>query len=83
MTCIAKYVTRISRIDTTETNAEPVMERDMRLTGSLRGQTDRPEAPAGFELNNPWKVRNSKYTLKRGCGSGANKAALQMEKRQY
>ncbi|KAI5464753.1 hypothetical protein BGZ63DRAFT_339637, partial [Mariannaea sp. PMI_226] len=31
-----------------------LMERDRRLTGSLRGQTDRPEAPPGFELNNPW-----------------------------
>jgi len=33
-----------------------MMERDLRLTGSLRGQTDNPEAPPGFELNNPWKV---------------------------
>lgn len=32
------------------------MERDRRLTGWLRGQTDNPEAPDGFELNNPWKV---------------------------
>ena len=34
----------------------PVMERDRRLTGFLRGQTDNVEAPEGFELNNPWKV---------------------------
>ncbi|XEV04103.1 hypothetical protein FSHL1_009390 [Fusarium sambucinum] len=34
---------------------ESVMERDRRLTGTLRGQTDKPEAPLGFELNNPWK----------------------------
>ena len=33
------------------------MERDKRLTGYLRGQTDNAEAPPGFELNNPWKVR--------------------------
>lgn len=33
------------------------MDRDRRLTGTLRGQTDKPEAPLGFELNNPWKVR--------------------------
>ncbi|KAH7349565.1 hypothetical protein B0T11DRAFT_132556 [Plectosphaerella cucumerina] len=33
-----------------------VMDRDRRLTGSLRGQTDSPFAPAGFELNNPWRV---------------------------
>lgn len=33
-----------------------VMDRDRRLTGYLRGQTDRVEAPEGFELNNPWRV---------------------------
>ena len=33
------------------------MERDLRLTGFMRGQTDKAEAPAGFELNNPWRVR--------------------------
>ena len=32
------------------------MERDRRLTGFMRGQTDKAEAPAGFELNNPWRV---------------------------
>jgi hypothetical protein len=35
----------------------PVMERDRRLTGFMRGQTDKPIAPEGFELNNPWRVR--------------------------
>ncbi|SPN97435.1 uncharacterized protein DNG_00949 [Cephalotrichum gorgonifer] len=38
-----------------------VMERDMRLTGSLRGQTDAPEAPIGFELNNPWRMERRLY----------------------
>ncbi|KAL4808398.1 hypothetical protein BDV18DRAFT_158497 [Aspergillus unguis] len=33
-----------------------LMERDLRLTGSMRGQSTNPEAPKGFELNNPWKV---------------------------
>ncbi|KAL4930774.1 NADH dehydrogenase [ubiquinone] 1 alpha subcomplex subunit 1 [Aspergillus undulatus] len=33
-----------------------MMERDLRLTGSLRGQSTNVEAPKGFELNNPWKV---------------------------
>jgi len=33
------------------------MDRDRRLTGYLRGQTDNPRAPPGFELNNPWRVR--------------------------
>lgn len=32
------------------------MDRDRRLTGYLRGQTDNPIAPPGFELNNPWRV---------------------------
>lgn len=32
------------------------MERDRRLTGFMRGQTDKPVAPEGFELNNPWRV---------------------------
>jgi hypothetical protein len=32
------------------------MERDRRLTGYFRGQSDRAIAPDGFELNSPWKV---------------------------
>ena len=32
------------------------MDRDRRLTGYLRGQTDNVVAPPGFELNNPWRV---------------------------
>ncbi|KAG0648637.1 hypothetical protein D0Z07_4688 [Hyphodiscus hymeniophilus] len=32
-----------------------VMDRDRRLTGYLRGQTDNSAAPPGFELNNPWR----------------------------
>ncbi|KAF1944800.1 hypothetical protein EJ02DRAFT_340251 [Clathrospora elynae] len=32
-----------------------MMERDRRLTGFMRGQTDKPIAPEGFELNNPWR----------------------------
>ncbi|KAL0469470.1 hypothetical protein QR685DRAFT_572460 [Neurospora intermedia] len=33
-----------------------VMDRDRRLTGWLRGQTDAADAPYGFEYNNPWRV---------------------------
>lgn len=33
------------------------MDRDRRLTGYLRGQSDRPIAPAGFEFSNGWRVR--------------------------
>lgn len=32
------------------------MDRDRRLTGNIRGQIDAARAPAGFEVNNPWKV---------------------------
>ncbi|KHO01680.1 uncharacterized protein MAM_00681 [Metarhizium album ARSEF 1941] len=40
-----------------ETNAlSQVMDRDRRLTGTLRGQIDRPEAPPGFEFSNGWKL---------------------------
>ena len=34
----------------------PVMDRDMRLTGKRRGQTDNVQAPKGFELSSAWKV---------------------------
>lgn len=40
-----------------------MMDRDRRLTGWLRGQTDKVEAPVGFEVNNPWKV-----SVTSGCG---------------
>ncbi|KAJ4861824.1 NADH-ubiquinone oxidoreductase MWFE subunit domain-containing protein [Trichoderma breve] len=39
-----------------DTNELEVMERDRRLTGTLRGQTDNPEAPLGFEFSNGWKL---------------------------
>lgn len=37
------------------------MDRDRRLTGHIRGQTDNVEAPLGFELNNPWRVREAPF----------------------
>ncbi|QYS95932.1 hypothetical protein H0G86_003199 [Trichoderma simmonsii] len=42
-----------------DTNELEVMERDRRLTGTLRGQTDNPEAPLGFEFSNGWKVKST------------------------
>jgi hypothetical protein len=39
-----------------------VMDRDRRLTGFLRGQTDNVNAPAGFELNAPWRVSGLQHT---------------------
>ncbi|KAM0561131.1 hypothetical protein ACHAPJ_003635 [Fusarium lateritium] len=50
-----------SKISMRRMNADElylVMERDRRLTGTLRGQTDKSEAPLGFELNNPWKLES-------------------------
>ncbi|RJE24808.1 hypothetical protein PHISCL_02828 [Aspergillus sclerotialis] len=35
---------------------DTVMERDMRLTGSKRGQSTNAIAPKGFEVSNPWKL---------------------------
>ena len=55
----AKYnpPTWMTSCRTPHANHTAVMERDRRLTGFARGQTDKPAAPAGFELNNPWRVR--------------------------
>jgi len=33
-----------------------MMERDLRITGRLRGQSSNAVAPKGFEVSNPWKV---------------------------
>ncbi|KAB8074131.1 hypothetical protein BDV29DRAFT_127292 [Aspergillus leporis] len=33
-----------------------MMERDLRMTGTWRGQSSNAEAPKGFELSNPWKL---------------------------
>ena len=39
-----------------EDDVTTVMDRDRRLTGFFRGQTDNVKAPPGFEVSNPWKV---------------------------
>ncbi|EXJ90700.1 hypothetical protein A1O1_03804 [Capronia coronata CBS 617.96] len=33
-----------------------MMDRDYRLTGSMRGQSDAVAAPIGFEVNSRWKA---------------------------
>ncbi|EJT81220.1 hypothetical protein GGTG_01204 [Gaeumannomyces tritici R3-111a-1] len=38
-----------------------MMDRDRRLTGLLRGQSDNPIAPPGFELNNPWRAEKRMF----------------------
>jgi hypothetical protein len=53
----ARSKVRPSMMTACRTHHDTVMERDRRLTGFARGQTDKPIAPAGFELNNPWRVR--------------------------
>ncbi|GLA95898.1 hypothetical protein AtubIFM57143_002919 [Aspergillus tubingensis] len=35
---------------------QQMMERDLRITGTKRGQSSNHEAPKGFELSNPWKI---------------------------
>lgn len=40
-----------------------VMERDLRITGTIRGQSGNAVAPKGFEVSNPWKVRLSWFLL--------------------
>ncbi|KAL8728080.1 MAG: hypothetical protein Q9181_005469 [Wetmoreana brouardii] len=52
---IAPLILRIRLI------ALAVMDRDRRLTGFLRGQTDNPKAPPGFELNSPWRLEDRYY----------------------
>lgn len=42
------------------------MERDLRITGKLRGQSGNAEAPKGFEVSNPWRVGSRLY--QRLCG---------------
>ena len=37
------------------------MDRDRRLTGYLRGQTDQALAPAGFEFTNGWRVSDLRF----------------------
>ena len=54
---IAKYArSHTSKMDSMGLIKLLVMDRDRRLTGYLRGQTDTVEAPVGFELNNPWRA---------------------------
>ncbi|KAJ2785438.1 hypothetical protein H4R18_000521 [Coemansia javaensis] len=36
-----------------------MMDRDQRLTGTLRGQADDPIAPPEFKVNSVWKVYES------------------------
>ncbi|KAH8428311.1 NADH dehydrogenase [ubiquinone] 1 alpha subcomplex subunit 1 [Aspergillus melleus] len=38
-----------------------MMERDLRLTGTMRGQSSNEVAPKGFELSNPWKLEKRIY----------------------
>ncbi|KAI5808083.1 hypothetical protein DFH27DRAFT_544324 [Peziza echinospora] len=35
-----------------------MMERDARLTGTLRGQSNQAVAPPGYELSSAWKVES-------------------------
>lgn len=52
----AAQETDCQAIEDTDDEMRAVMERDKRLTGFLRGQSDNVEAPPGFEVSNPWRV---------------------------
>ncbi|RPA84478.1 hypothetical protein BJ508DRAFT_323740 [Ascobolus immersus RN42] len=39
-----------------QSTSTSLMERDRRLTGTLRGQSDAAYAPPGFELSSEWKI---------------------------
>lgn len=54
------------------------MDRDRRLTGTIRGQIGNAEAPPGFELSNRWKVGSHKADDYKEDG---NADMLQLEKR--
>ena len=56
-----------------------VMERDRRLTGFMRGQTDRPEAPKGFELNNPWRVSMPPDMTRKQCSCNLGRATMVLD----
>lgn len=58
-----------------------VMERDLRITGTLRGQSSNHIAPKGFELSNPWKVWTTDF-LEHWPRSHTD-TSLQIEKRIY
>lgn len=46
-----------------------VMERDLRITGSLRGQSSNHQAPKGFEVSHPWKVRKTFVNISSGSNA--------------
>ena len=64
-----------------ELTQRAVMDRDRRLTGYLRGQTDNVKAPPGFELNNPWRV-SFLALLHRACATTPTNS-IQTETRIY
>ncbi|KAL2005765.1 hypothetical protein VTN00DRAFT_10258 [Thermoascus crustaceus] len=47
--------------DRTRLTMETVMERDLRITGKLRGQSGNAEAPKGFEVSNAWRLEKRIY----------------------
>jgi hypothetical protein len=50
-----------------------VMDRDRRLTGYLRGQTDQALAPAGFEFTNGWRVSlSTRHGISLGDGQSTS-----------
>lgn len=60
-----------------------VMERDLRITGTMRGQSSNHLAPPGFDVSKPWKVwtRGLAYPLQYNDSVLIN--SIQIEKRMF
>lgn len=55
-----------------------VMERDLRITGTERGQSSNHQAPKGFDVSNPWKV----WTTTRARNSCDSRVLIQSTGRE-
>lgn len=60
-----------------------VMERDRRLTGSLRGQTNNATAPRGFEVSQPWKVRHKSQNVRLFFWKNTNSTSIRSNQESF
>jgi hypothetical protein len=59
------------------------MERDLRITGTLRGQSGNAVAPKGFDVSNPWKVCHIVSSMRLFVVECEVLTSLQLEKRIF
>ncbi|KAL3411173.1 hypothetical protein V8F44DRAFT_495565 [Aspergillus fumigatus] len=60
-----------------------MMERDLRITGTLRGQSGNAVAPKGFDVSNPWKVCHIVSSMRLFGVACEMLISLQLEKRIF